>query len=109
MCACQVSKRGIRSILLTENEVEYNLKKALNCGGDDTPYMCKEDQARGSPLRSSPSGYLSLAHKLSCTSEGPHNTSFKLRNTLQEHTSKMREESTSVASHPREGLNWKNT
>ena len=42
----------------------------------------------GSLPRSSLPGYLSLAHKLSCTSEGPHNMSFEPRNTLQEHTSK---------------------
>ena len=63
----------------------------------------------GSPLRSNPPNYLSLAHKLSCTSEGPHNTSFEPRNTLQEHTSQKHDESTSVASHHWEGQNQKNT
>ena len=40
------------------------------------------------PPRSSPSGYISLAHKPPCTSKGPHNMNFEPRITLQEHISK---------------------
>ena len=53
----------------------------------------------GFPLRSSPSGYLSLDHKPPCTSRGPHNMTFGPRSTLQEHISKRHEESMNVASH----------
>ena len=38
----------------------------------------------GSSPRSSPLGYHSLAYKLPCTSEGPHNMSFEPGNNLQD-------------------------
>ena len=62
-----------------------------------------------SPPRSSPPGYLSLANKPPCTSEGPHNMTSEPRNTLQEHISKRYEESMNVIFHPWEGSNRKST
>ena len=42
MCTCPVSKWGIRSALLTQNEVEYNLKKRSKMGGRHS-YVWKEE------------------------------------------------------------------
>ena len=42
MCTCLVSKWGIRSVLLTQNEVEYNLKEGLRCGRRHS-YVWKEE------------------------------------------------------------------
>ena len=61
----------------------------------------------GFPSRLSPPGYLSLAHKLPCTSEGQHNMNFRPRNTLQEHTSKWHEESMNVPLTHKKGWNRK--